>query len=159
MLRIIPVTVALCCVLQAGLVTAQTATDRTAVQNRIVANEKAVIDAILKNDSKTFHSYVLPDSFVMSGEGVRKMADFDKMMAQMKIDCTFTKWGIGESTFYWINDSTVVHLYKTTVDGTCQGQPAPPTWASSVWANKDGKWLGAFHHESPVTAPAPGAKK
>ena len=41
-------------ILQAGPVPAQSGTDRTAVQNQVVESEKAIIDAILKNDPKTF---------------------------------------------------------------------------------------------------------
>jgi hypothetical protein len=159
MARMIVMTVLACSILHAGQVRAQSATDRNAVQNRIVEGEKAIIDAILKNDPKTFHSHVVGDSLAAGGEGVMKVADFDKIMSQMKVDCKFTKWGLSDSTFYWLTDTSVVHIYKATIDGTCQGQPVPPTWASSVWVNKNGKWLGAFHHESPVTPPTPAAKK
>ena len=58
-----------CSVLQEGLATAQTATDRPAVEKQIVANEKAIVDAIVKNDPKTFHSYVVADSFAMGERG------------------------------------------------------------------------------------------
>lgn len=154
MSRIIVATVVACSMLQDGLVTAQSATDRTAAQNQIVGNEKAIIDAILENDPQTFHSYVLPDSYALGGEGVIKAADFDKMMNEMKADCKLTKWGLGESMFYWVNDSTVVHIFRATTDGTCQGQPIPASWSSTVWTNKGGKWLAAFHQESVVTPPA-----
>ena len=152
------VSVVICLVFQAGLAGAQSATDRTAVQNRIVSSERAIIDAILKNDARAFHSYVVPDSYVVGGDGVMKVADFDKMMNEMKANCKITKWALGESTFYWFNDSTVVHTYKTTIDGRCQDQPLRPIWASSVWVNKSGKWLGAFHQETEVMPPA-AAKK
>lgn len=36
---------------------AQTPANRNAIQNQIVANEKAIMDAIGKNDSKAFHTY------------------------------------------------------------------------------------------------------
>jgi hypothetical protein len=159
MSRIILMTVFACSLFPTGQVEAQSATERTAVQKRIVADENAIIDAILKNDPKTFHSLVVADSLAASGDGVTKAADFDKMMGQMKADCTFKKWGLSDSTFYWLTDTSVVHVYKATVDGTCQGQPVPATWASSVWVNKNGKWLGAFHHESTLTPPPPPAKK
>jgi hypothetical protein len=155
MSRIIVATVVACSMLHAGLVTAQSATDRTAAQTQIVANEEAIIDAILKNEPKTFHTYVLPDSFAVGGEGVNKAADFDQMMNAMMADCKFTKGGLAESMFYWVTDSTVVHIYKATTEGTCQGQPIPATWSSTVWTNKGGKWLAAFHQESIVTPPAP----
>jgi hypothetical protein len=147
--------VAACSILQARPVPAQGGTtDRTAVQNQVVENEKAIIDAILNNDPKTFHSYVLPDSYALGGDGAIKAADFDKIMNEMKADCRAAKWELAESTFYWVNDSTVVHIFRTTAEGTCQGQPIPANWSSTVWTNKDGKWLAAFHHESVVKPPA-----
>jgi len=54
MSRILVLTVAVCSLLQTGLVTAQSKTDRTAVQKQIVANEKAIVDAIVNNDPKRF---------------------------------------------------------------------------------------------------------
>jgi hypothetical protein len=159
MFRIIVNAVLACSMLQAGLASAQSATDRPAVQKQIAANEKAVMDAILQGDAKTFHSYVLPDSFAMSGEGVIKVADFDKMMDERKTACKFTKGEHTESTFYWVNESTVVHIYKATIDGACNGQAIPPVWSSSVWTNKGGKWLGAFHHESEVVTQPAAIKK
>jgi len=147
--------VAACSILQARPVPAQReTTDRTAVQNQVVENEKAIIDAILKNDPKTFHSYVLPDSYAVGGDGAIRAADFDKIMNEMKADCQAAKWELAESMFYWVNDSTVVHIFKTTAEGTCQGQPIPANWSSTVWTNQDGKWLAAFHHESVVKPPA-----
>jgi hypothetical protein len=155
MSHILLLIVAACSILQAGAVPAQSGTtDRTAVQNQVVENEKAIIDAILKNDPKTFHGYVLPDSYAIGGDGVIKAADFDKMMNEMKPDCKAAKWDLAESMFYWVNDSTVVHIFKTTIEGTCQGQAIPANWSSTVWTIKGGKWLAAFHHESEVKAPA-----
>jgi Domain of unknown function (DUF4440) len=159
MWRTIVNAVVACSVLQAGLASAQSATDRRAAEKQIAANEKTIMDAILKNDAKTFHSYVLPDSFALSGEGVMKVADFDKMMDARKTDCKFTKGEQTESTFYWVNDSTAVHIYKATIDGSCKGQSIPAIWSSSVWTNKGGKWLGAFHHESEVVMPPAATKK
>jgi hypothetical protein len=82
-----------CSILQAGSVTAQSGTDRTAVQNQVVESEKAIIDAILKNDPKTFHSYVLRDSYVMGGDGVIKATGLDKLIEEMTADCKLAKMG------------------------------------------------------------------
>jgi len=138
---------------------AQSGTDRTAVQKQIVASEKAVIDAVLKNDPKTFHSYLLPDGFAMASQGVLAVADFDPVMKQQAVDCKITKFELPESRFYWINDTTVVHMFKQTFEGTCKGEPATANWSSTVWTNKGGKWLAAFHQESEIVPPPAGAKK
>ena len=150
---VIAASVFLCLTLQARPVSAQTASDRTDAQNRIVSAEKAVIEAIVKNDPKTFHSYVVADSYAVGGEGVVPVTAFDEMMKEMKANCKVTKWELSDSKFYWLNDSAVVHMYKATMDGTCQNQPISATWASSVWVNRGGKWLGSFHQESEVVVP------
>ena len=41
-----------------------------------------------------------------------------------------------------MNDTTVVHMYKETFEGTCKEEPTNPNWASTVWTNKGGKWVG-----------------
>jgi hypothetical protein len=151
--------VIVCSLLQVAVVTGQGGTDRAAVQKQILANEKAIVDAVLKNDSKTFHSYILADSFAMASQGIIAVADFDPVMKQQAADCKITKFEFPESKFYWINDTTVVHMFKETFEGTCKGEPVNPNWASSVWTNKGGKWIGAFHHESEIIPPPAGAKK
>jgi hypothetical protein len=131
--------------------------NHAAIEQQIVANERAVNDAFAKNDTKTFHNYVAADSFGVDAMGVSKVADMDKMMPQMKV----TSWNIDGSQFYWVNDSTVVHTYRWTGKGSFQGQPLPsPVWASSVWTNRGGKWVGVFHQETAaMLMPPAGAKK
>jgi hypothetical protein len=125
MSRIFLLIVVVWSILQAGPVPAQIGTDRTAVQNQVVESEKAIIDAILKNDPKTFHSYVLPDSYVMGGDGVIEAADVDKLMEEMKADCKLAKWELAESMVYWVNDSTVVHLFQNDDRGDLSGSTYP----------------------------------
>ncbi len=155
MSRILALTVAACSFLQTGLVSAQSGTDRPAVEKQIVANENAVVDAIVKNDPKTFHSYVLPDSFAMASPGIIAMAEFDNVMKAQAAACKVTKFDFPESRLYWVDDTTVVHMYKITAEGTCNGEPINPNWSSTVWTKKDGKWLGAFQHETEIMPPAP----
>ena len=144
----------LCSVFLGVLLSAQSGTDKAAVQKQIVQNEKAIMEAILKNDPKTFHSLVVPDSLAVGGEGIVKVADLDVMMKNMQANCKTTKWDLAESKFSWLNERTVVHIFKETTDRTCGGQrDDAPLWSSTVWVNKDGKWLGGFHQESVLIAP------
>ena len=128
------------------------------MEKQIVANEKAIVDAVVKNDPKTFHSYILADSFAMANQGIIAVADFDPVMKQQAIDSKVTKFDFPESRFYWINDATVVHMFKETFEGTYKGEPINPNWASTVWTNKGGKWVAAFHHETELIPP-PASKK
>jgi ketosteroid isomerase-like protein len=137
------------------------AANRAATEKQIVANERTINEAVAKADLKGFNALVAPDAVSMDSGGIMKTGDpnFEKMVKEMKI----TSWNLEGSQFLWINDNTVVHMYKWTGKGTYQGQPVPsPTWASTVWANKGGKWMATFHQESlamPAPAPAPAGKK
>jgi hypothetical protein len=145
-------------VLQTGAAGAQTAAvNRTAVQAQIVANEKAISDAFAKGDVKAFHALVAPDGYSVDATGIMKMGpDVDKMMADYKE----TSSTIDSSQFYWLNDATVVHMYRWSGKATFKGAPAPsPVWSSTVWMNKGGKWLAMFHQESVAMAMPPVAPK
>jgi hypothetical protein len=137
----------------------QGAPNRAAIEKTIVANERAVITAIMNNDPKTFHSHVVPESYLLGDDGPTKVTALDQQMVQMKTDCKIAKWDISDSAFYWVNESTVIHMFKTVLDGTCKGQSIPTVWASTVWSKSGGNWLGAFHQETPVATPAAAPKK
>jgi len=137
------------------------AANRSAIEKQILTNERAISDAFAKGDMKAFNGLVASDAVSVDNSGIMKTGDpnFEKMMKDMKLQ----SWNIDGSQFYWINDNSVVHMYKWTGKGTYQGQPVPsPTWASTVWSNKGGKWIAVFHQESlamPAPAPSPAGKK
>jgi hypothetical protein len=137
----------------------QGASNRAAAEKTIVANERTVITAITNNDPKTFHSHVVPDSYFIGDAGPTKVTAMDEQIAQMKKDCKIAKWDIANSSFYWVNETTVIHMFKIVLDGTCQGQSLPAMWSSTVWSKSGENWRGAFHQESPVAPPAPAPKK
>jgi hypothetical protein len=145
-----------------GTALAQTAgASHAAVEKQLIANERTLNDAVAKADMKTFNSMVASDGISVDSGGIMKTGDpnFEKMVKEIKIQ----SWNLDSSQFYWINDNTVVHMYKWSGKGTYQGQPVPsPTWASTLWTNKGGKWTAVFHQESlamPAPAPAPPAGK
>src|ERR1700759_1506546 len=107
-----------CSILSIREVAAQSGASRTAIQNQIVADENAITKAIITNDPKTFHRNFLDDSLSTGPDGVMKAADFDKMMSDMKSACKFGKQTLSDSKFYWLSDTSVVHIYKLAVDGT-----------------------------------------
>src|SRR5262249_31721254 len=127
------------------------AANHAAVEKQIVTMERAINDAVAKGDMKAFSANIAPDAVSMDGSGINKAVgpDFEKMMKEIKIQ----SWNIDGSQFYWPNDNTVIHMYRWTGKGTYQGQPVPsPTWSSTVWANKGGKWVAVFHQETTAMA-------
>jgi methionine-rich copper-binding protein CopC len=135
---------------------APAAANHAAIEKQIVANERAINDAVAKGDMKAFHANIASDAVGIDGSGISKVnaPEFDKMLQTIKIQT----WNIDGSQFYWINDNTVVHMYRWTGKGTYQGQPVPsPVWTSTVWTNRGGKWVATFHQESVAMGPPPAA--
>jgi hypothetical protein len=142
----------------ASAASAQTpaASNHAAAEKQVLAAERAVNEAVAKGDMKSFHANIAADAVGVDMGGINKVnvPDFDKMMLQTKI----TSWDLDSSQFLWVNDNTVVHMYRWTGKGTYEGQPIPsPVWASTVWSNKGGKWMAVFHQETTAMTPPPPA--
>jgi hypothetical protein len=136
------------------------AVNRAAVEKQIASTERSLNDAYAKADIKPFKENLAPDAVAVDGStGLMKVLtpDFEKTMKDTKTQ----SWNIDNSKFTWVNDNTVVHTYRWTGKASYQGQAAPsPTWSSTVWTNKGGKWLAVFHQETVgVAAPPPSGKK
>jgi len=145
-------------VMAAALWAQTPAASHAAVEKQIVNLERAVNEAVAKGDMKAFHANIAPDAIAIDPSGINKVngPDMDKMLLANKIQ----SWNLDGSQFYWISDQSVVHLYRWTGKGTYEGQPIPsPTWASTVWTNKGGKWMAVFHQETTAMPAPPAAAK
>jgi uncharacterized protein DUF4440 len=127
-------------------------------EKTIVANERIANDAIAKGNLAAFKGVVSADGWTIDpAVGRAPVADLVNDFAGITKEIKMTSWDISDSKFQWPSATTAVHTYKWTGKGTDHGQPIPsPTWASTVWVKKDGKWMAAFHQET--TAPPAAAK-
>lgn len=88
--------------------------------------------------------------------GVMKVAEFVKSMDQMKIG----SWHIMDAQVHWVDDKTAVLTYTWMGSGTFKNEPVPPTtYASTVWTERNGKWVAVFHQESAAAPPPAPVKK
>jgi hypothetical protein len=127
-----------------------------ALAKQIEANERAVQDAVAKGDAAAFNKLVAADGMSLEGSGPMPVSEFVKMLPQVKV----ASWAIDQVKVTPINDTTAVITYRWTGKGTMMGQAFPsPVFASTVWANKAGKWMAVFHQETIATPPPPPAKK
>ena len=127
---------------------AQTAS-KAATEKALIANENKVSEAIAKHDAKTFYDLVAPDALSADMGGFMKASDFAKSFDKVKIE----SWHLMNTKVMWIDDKSAIVTYTWMGKGTYMNQPFPDTtYASTVWAERNGKWMAVFHQE---TAAAP----
>jgi len=110
----------------------------------ILANERALYDAVAKGDRTAFLSLAeLPEGVWTSKSGFIPMEILKDHLDGFKL----TKWDIVNPHVTPLGSDSAVVLYAWTGAGTFNGQPVPPTTlASTVWTKRNGQWR-AFHHQ------------
>ncbi len=113
----------------------------------LLANERALHEAVAKGDKASFLSLVL-------GEGVWTNPNTQgfvpmKLLADGLGGFKLSKWDIVNPHVTWLGDDSAIVLYVWKGSGTFGDQPvAPTTLASTAWTRRNGKWLAAHHQET-----------
>jgi hypothetical protein len=129
---------------------------KASIEKTLIANENRINEAVAKHDSKAFLDLIAPDAVAADMAGFSKAADFTKTMDQLKI----STWHLMDTKVMWIDDKAAVVTYKWMGKGTYMNEPLPETtYSSTVWVERNGKWLALFHQETAAAPPAPPAKK
>jgi hypothetical protein len=124
------------------------AVDRAAIEPQILANERAINEAVATSSVEKFKSLVDERGFGIDPTGVMSIGDYEKMVSAIKVE----SWEMSDQRYLWLSDDAVLIAYKWTGKGTFMGMPVPsPTLASTIWKKQaDGRWLATFHQESAV---------
>jgi len=116
-----------------------------ATEKMLIANERALQEAVAKADKTSFRSLVLPEGTWTTRPGFVPM----KLLVNGLEQFALTKWDIVNPRVTWIDESTAIVLYAWTGTGTFDNQPlAPTTLASTVWTKRNGKWLAVHHQQT-----------
>ena len=118
-----------------------------------VAKEKELWQQISKQNMDAFGAALADDQIYVTDDGVHDKASTIKSVTGfVPSDVTFSDW-----KFISAAKDVAVTTYKTVVKGTMNGQPLTggPSYSSSVWVNRGGKWLAVFHQDSQVVQPPP----
>ena len=114
-----------------------------ASDDALVANERALQNAVAKADKAAFQSLVLADGVWATSSGFIPM----KLLADGLDDFQLTKWDMVNPHVTRFDESSAIVLYAWTGTGTVHHQPVASTiLASTVWTRRGGKWL-AVHHQ------------
>ena len=128
--------------------------DRASVEKQIVASEQKINDAFGKRDVAGMKANVADDAAAVDPGGLTSVAEFFKQLPTMDVKLTDVK--LSDFKYHWVDANNVVLTYTWTGKGTVMGQPVQsPTVASTLYTKRNGKWLAAFHQETPIaSAPA-----
>jgi hypothetical protein len=120
----------------------------------LISQEKQIWDMIKAKNPDGFAAMLADDFIYVSNDGVYNKAGTVDGIKQMEpTEITLSDW----KTVMLGKDAGVV-TYTVNMKGMSGGKPIPPgaMRAGSVWVNRGGKWVGAFHQDTPVEeAPPP----
>ena len=109
------------------------------------ANEKLVWDALKSKNYDAFGAFLAPDSIEIEADGVydkagsiKGVSTFDASKAEL------SDW----KTVKFDNDASLV-TYMVRLPGMTPDQERHTT----IWVNRNGKWMALFHQGTPVAKP------
>jgi ketosteroid isomerase-like protein len=118
----------------------------TASDDMLIAKERSMLEAIEKHDADAFKALVVEDALSADPNGFSKVSEFIPMISQM----TMTDWKMNDPHVVHVDANTAIVTYTWTGTATMPGMPTQdkPTYISTVWTNKGGKWLAVYHQET-----------
>lgn len=119
----------------------------------VVPTERAIWDAIAKNDYPAFNKALGADFTYVSGDGA-VVWERSKSSEMLK-DCKTAKATFTNVQEKRVSADLTVLTYTANAEQTCGGRKSPnPVNALSVWRKVGGQWVAVAHSETPVTASA-----
>ena len=123
----------------------RTGTSTTTADAALIANERALLDAVAKGDKAAYLSLVLPEGAWGNSQGFIPLS----LLAGGLESFRLTKWDIVNPHVTWLDKDSAVVVYTLEGSGTFQNQPLPQfTLTSTAWTRRNGKWLAAHHQET-----------
>ena len=142
--RHLPVSALLLVLAAAGPVAAQDATPFAP----IVAQERAVLDAFIKNDTAAFNRALGSDFVYVDVRGPVRWVSANSGVI---MECKTTQLSMDNPQTTRVGNDLVVLTYMSSGDETCGGQKTPsPVHSMSVWQMRGGKWVAVAHSETPA---------
>jgi len=118
----------------------------------IVALETRAFEAWKNKDKRFFQEHMAEDGQYLDLHGAGGKAQY--VQAIIDNNCTVNGYALDKTKVTMLSKDAALLTYRYTYDIVCGGKPeAGPLWASTVYVNRGGQWLIAFHQEIPA-APA-----
>jgi len=121
-----------------------------ALETELIEMEKRGFEAWQKKDGKFYQATSTETAYSVDRFGVLTHEQF--LQAIGNNPCKVNSYKMDSFKVTRLNPETALLTYRYTQDVVCSGKPEPsPVWASTLFLNHAGKWLAAFHQETPAT--------
>ena len=124
-------------------------TDDASLSEKLIAQEKASWVAWKARDSAFFASFLSQDHIEIGPGGPvgkQPVVDFVGSPA-----CVVENYTVDQFHMTRIGADTAVLVYHAAQKTVCGGVAVPsPVWATSVYVERDGRWLNALYQHSPA---------
>lgn len=96
-----------------------------------------------------FEEHLTTDSVNLGSTHERGKANIVKSITSP--NCKVADFSLSGFAYQWLDADAVIVTYVGTQKGVCNGSKIPSRVnASSGWVKRGGKWMNAFHQESPA---------
>ena len=114
----------------------------------VVAQERAVLDAVIKSDTAAFNRALGSDFVYVDVRGPVRWVSANSGVI---MECKTTQLSMDNPQTTRVGKDLVVLTYMSSGDQVCGGQKAPsPVHSMSVWQMRGGRWVGVAHSETPA---------
>jgi len=119
---------------------------KQASEATLIANERALYEALAKGDAERFRTLTLPAGFWATPSG---FVPIDRLVAGGLSVFELPRYSLENPRVVWTEGNSALVLYLRTGGGRFGDRPfAAMTLASTLWTKRDGKWLAVYHQES-----------
>ncbi|MFL6277859.1 MAG: nuclear transport factor 2 family protein [Blastocatellia bacterium] len=117
---------------------------KKAIERSLIAKEKALWEAVKKNDAKGFKRSFSADYVGVNEGGIHTLDDEVGEIADVKL----TAYTLSDIKVAMPSGDTAILSYKVNSQGDYKGQDfSGDSYCSSVWINRGGRWVAVSHSE------------
>ncbi len=120
------------------------------LRDRLIVIETSLWQGWASNDTVPFKEHLLPEHISVGSWGM----DQGKEVVIASIaasDCAVNEYSFQNWKIKRVDDNTVILVYTAEQDVVCSGRKLPEALiVTSTYTLKDGRWLTASYHETPI---------
>jgi hypothetical protein len=119
------------------------------LQQQIVAKEREGLDALKAGNLEQFANLTADDAVLVDAQGPASKAQVMKNVAGFNL----TDYSMEDVRFMPLSPASGLIVYKITEKGVSHGKEfAAQAYISSIWAEREGKWVCLFSQETAARA-------